>query len=354
MIIKSFTAESAAAALKRVRTDMGADAIVLRSVQIKGRHGRSTFEITACLDRPTVAQSSRLLADQQGGNEKPASVAPASAKRGLSVAPQTAVSCEPSLRLPEKQATTWFKNLVDLDLPPLIIESLAASCDGGPASDVEHSLSDGLLHQLEQIITIKPKFKPGDVVVLVGPPGAGKTSLLGKLAARLVVFDRQRVTLCTLDRSKIGAFDELAWYGETLGAEVIDPRMEFEGITPSADTVTLIDTPSITADEKRLQALAGQIAALKPSHCVAVFSALQRSTDIADAGPSMQKLHPTHVAMTMLDLTHRYGSCWSAAGATGHKLSMITDAPGGESLVQSPDGKAMVHRMLRREVDHEK
>ena len=61
MIIKTFRADTSAEALKKIRQEMSGDAIVLKSNQTQSENGRTVFEVTACLENPTVAQSSVLL-----------------------------------------------------------------------------------------------------------------------------------------------------------------------------------------------------------------------------------------------------------------------------------------------------
>ncbi|MEE8576651.1 MAG: hypothetical protein V3T31_05295 [candidate division Zixibacteria bacterium] len=65
MIIKSFTAESAAAALKKIRSDMGGDAIVLKTISTGGDRGQKLIEVTACLDKASVGDTSRILSRPQ-------------------------------------------------------------------------------------------------------------------------------------------------------------------------------------------------------------------------------------------------------------------------------------------------
>ena len=55
MIIKTFRAETSAAALKLVKMEMGGDAIVLKTTQSKDAGYKTVFEVTACLENPTVS-----------------------------------------------------------------------------------------------------------------------------------------------------------------------------------------------------------------------------------------------------------------------------------------------------------
>src|SRR5512138_740160 len=52
MIIKTITADSMAAGLKLVRSELGKDAVVLKSREIPGGSANGRVEITACTERP--------------------------------------------------------------------------------------------------------------------------------------------------------------------------------------------------------------------------------------------------------------------------------------------------------------
>ncbi len=57
MIIKSFTAESIAEALKRVRTEMGGDAFVLKTRKFLNVSGLENVEVTACAEEKLAQRS---------------------------------------------------------------------------------------------------------------------------------------------------------------------------------------------------------------------------------------------------------------------------------------------------------
>ena len=72
MIVKSFRASSAVRALKKVREEMGQEAIVLKTRQIRLKTGGTAVEITACIEKPTVGVASRVLATNRAGGMKTA------------------------------------------------------------------------------------------------------------------------------------------------------------------------------------------------------------------------------------------------------------------------------------------
>jgi flagellar biosynthesis protein FlhF len=85
------------------------------------------------------------------------------------------------------------------------------------------------------------------VIALVGPPGAGKTTAISKLASSRHAFRDLRVGLVTIDSYRAGAIDELNLFAEIAGLplEVAYGRRDVPGILQRLAyvDVILVDTP---------------------------------------------------------------------------------------------------------------
>ncbi len=60
MIVKSFISDTVAGALKRARTELGGDAVILKTRRLEGVSPASAggkVEVTACVDRPTATKT---------------------------------------------------------------------------------------------------------------------------------------------------------------------------------------------------------------------------------------------------------------------------------------------------------
>ena len=376
MIIKSFTAETAAAALKEVRREMGGDAIVLKTRQLAADRNGARVEVTACLEKASAYQSSEILsnrldAETFSGGTKTLPAPDTDAE------PINAALIERSRKAPDiygrlnnierkldrlfdtgqpaaKQGeSTVFDtirdNLKDADLSDDLIASIigAAAVHPSATTDPQMAVHELLVPRLAELMEPRLVFVPGDRIVFVGPAGAGKSTVMGKVAAQLTVQAKTKVTLTTLDNCKVAATDEVRRYAEVLNASLVD-AFEFEPDTKViSDAVTLVDTPALPARQDSLEQLKEAIDAIKPTCCVAVFSSLMRTKDALAIAESMQTLMPTHLAVTMTDLTDRFGTAVSISDATGWKIAMIGDAPGGIGHIRQPDPDRTARLLLK-------
>ena len=374
MIIKTFTAESSAAALKQVRAELGRDAVVLKTRELTSQEHGTRIEITACLDGQAA---SALSASTATTAARTADVRPATFRsintRELGAKPATVPSViVPTSALDKRldrieqlisglaarssAVATDNTNTSDVsremqavlrnsDLPSALIESILAETlfSSSTGAELEAAVYELLTQKLTDSVCSTIAFKPGDRILFCGPAGAGKTSMMGKLAARLVFQEKRRVTLVTLDRLKIGAMEELQSYADILGARTVEPKTA--SIEIDRNAITLIDTPAWSADKARQTELTELVSSMKANIRIAVFSALTRSADVTTISRQMSALNPTHTAITMLDLTDRFGSMYAAVESAS-KLAYTTNAPAGIGTASTPDVESIVKQIL--------
>jgi flagellar biosynthesis protein FlhF len=379
MVIRSYTAESVATALKQVRREMGGAAVVLKTRVIEDPRGARQYEVTACLDKPTVEQANTLL-----NNE----AAPAAPKVETARTPQletpmvtspSVVSSDLDKRLNAiEERLDLLLQAAQLDQSGLTSELTpsARAAEAMQAADVpetfiteffgsirrdlptrpidDTTIRRRLVDHLDAILDKKLELKPGDRVLVAGPAGAGKTSVIGRLAAQLICRQHIPVKLISLDNHKVGAMEEVAGYADLLG---VDDFASVEGghILSEQDKkkVLLIDTNAMPRDSKHLAELQERIKPLKPTHRLAVFSALMRTSDVDTYAREMDWLKPTHLVFTMTDLTRRLGSLLSATVTTGLKIALLTNSSSPADSVTAPDAEAIAEIILGEEAGRE-
>ncbi|HVP06290.1 MAG TPA: hypothetical protein VMS71_00505, partial [Candidatus Acidoferrum sp.] len=263
MIIKTITAESVASALKKVRSELGPQAVVLKTRQLENRLGAERIEITACIDKPLEAETQKTSSDTRTVTRatfnRVTNTIPAAKPNQMSprvnVESKSTVSTDRIEQLERKldqllaqsagsnlrtnkaaDSNPIRQRLSDVDVPATVIDKLFGSLDR--VAD-ESSIRTALMERLADMMIPSLTFKPGDRVVFVGMAGAGKTSAMGKLAARLVFQEHLKTTLVTIDNVKVGAIEEIESYGDILGAPVLDLSAHKKSFDPNS--VTLID-----------------------------------------------------------------------------------------------------------------
>ena len=217
----------------------------------------------------------------------------------------------------------------DTDVTDQLSEALAANGVPGGLSEklLMASLTfeaDDVLVSLSGALAAVYSFAPvadqgrSRPLMLVGPPGAGKTMAVAKLAARAVMAKRP-VNLVTSDTVRAGAIEQLAAVSRVLGVELntADSAARLASLLLKAapDAVTLIDSsgvnPYSTADRRELTALLAAAGA-EP---ILVMPAGGDALDAIDQARIFRDLGCSRMAVTRLDLTQRLGSVLAAADA---------------------------------------
>jgi flagellar biosynthesis protein FlhF len=217
----------------------------------------------------------------------------------------------------------------DTDVTDQLSEALAANGVPGALSEklLMASLgfeSDDALVALSGALAAVYCFAPiadqgrRQPLMLVGPPGAGKTMAVAKLAARAVMAKRA-VTLVTTDTVRAGAIEQLAAVARVLGLELKTAdsaaRLAALMLKAAPDALTLIDSsgvnPYSAADRRELSALLAAAGA-EP---ILVMPAGGDALDAIDQARIFRDLGCSRMAVTRLDLTHRLGSVLAAAEA---------------------------------------
>jgi flagellar biosynthesis protein FlhF len=278
MRMKLFRAPDMAGAMACVRAELGVEALILNS-----RRTRDGVEITAALEPEVIHASLPPLAQV-------ASPGPEPARRGL---------------------------LRHHGIPPDLRDALE---DPDLSGALAATLRFGAL---DFSATAAP-------VLVVGPPGAGKTLTIARLATRLVMAGAMPMVI-TADGRRAGATEQLCAFTRLLGADLVvasHPVTLARAVAarhPGAPV--LIDTPGIDAfDPVQREEIAGLAAASGATPVLVLPAGLDvdESTDMAAAAAS---IGARHLIGTRFDLARRLGGIVAAA-ADGLTLVEAGIGPG--------------------------
>jgi flagellar biosynthesis protein FlhF len=268
MRLKRFQAPTMADAMRQVRAALGADALILST-----RRAGSLVEVTAALEPEA---------------DEPPPPAP-------DAAPDPALA-----------AALAFHGV------PAALHAALALAGAAP---------DALAAALAARIAFAPlPLAPGGAPLLfAGPPGAGKTLTVARLATRLVLAGTQPLVI-TADGKRAGATEQIAAFTRLLGLTLLVANHPValgralarrEGAAP-----VLIDAPG--GDAAETEALAGVAAAVP----VAVLPAGLDPGEAADIAQAHAAAGARFLVATRLDAARRLGGVFAAAAADPERLAL--------------------------------
>jgi len=191
------------------------------------------------------------------------------------------------------------------------------------ASGLREALRVALAAALSGVGAAETAVAPPRVVFIVGVNGGGKTTTIGKLAARERAAGR-KVLVVAADTFRAAAIDQLERWGERAGVEVVRHR---EGSDPSAvvfdalsaarargiDTV-LVDTAGrlhtkapLMAELEKMARIAGREVPGAPHEVLLVIDATTGQNGLAQAREFTKAAVITGVVLTKLDGTAKGG-----------------------------------------------
>lgn len=243
MKVKKFMAASMPDAMKKIRAELGKDAVILNSRVVYtggvlGFFKKRNIEVMAAADpnqeieqKPAVKPTSIPAASSpfKGNNEKyqfPGSGTSDELIREISSLRQMMSSLTGGQQIstvyPEAiRKVIHFMNEQEIDnsiqdqVLQILLEKWYLGGAKAKAADVEAWLHEELKKQIEDIqfsgISFTRKY-----INVAGPTGVGKTTTLAKMAAECVIKHKKKAAFITADTYRIAAIDQLKTYAGIL------------------------------------------------------------------------------------------------------------------------------------------
>ncbi len=320
MQIRTFRAASLQAALEEIRQQMGPDASVLHTRQVRdgwmGWLGRSYVEVTAGL-KEGADDSLTLPADPSASQRKVdsrntgVSSIPMAINSSFAPSDRCTMSLNPSLESYRSELLTHGAAPAAVDRWLNSTNSFAANL--GEIDDerwLEH-LQRSVARELR--IAGPIRTQPGDrqVVALVGPTGVGKTTTIAKLAAGFRLEQKRRVGLLTIDTFRIAAVQQLKAYAEImdLPMKVVEqPEQMGHALESLGDVdLVLIDTAGRSPrSDVRIDQLVDLLKAAQPDETHLVLSATCSAAVVQTVLEGFAHARPTAAILTKLDETSQH------------------------------------------------
>ncbi|MEI9812994.1 MAG: hypothetical protein WDO18_10150 [Acidobacteriota bacterium] len=169
------------------------------------------------------------------------------------------------------------------------------------------------------------------VAAFVGPPGAGKTTTLAKLAVRCGIVRRKSTHILTTDLHRVAAADQLRALAAILGLgcdAVEHPQALTQHLTElRGKQLILIDTPGFSVHELGPSSdaadLAAALSALAGIDIHLVLPASMKAADITRVVDRYRLFQPSKLIFTHIDETTSYGALLNEAARTKLPISFL-------------------------------
>ncbi|WP_193074814.1 flagellar biosynthesis protein FlhF [Pseudomonas sp. FME51] len=249
-----------------------------------------------------------------------------------------------------RQASLW-RRLVHLGLPPELCKELLAKVVD--VTDIRQAWRLLLAHLAQGIPALREELiDQGGVIALVGPTGAGKTTTLGKLAARYVLkHGSQSVALVTMDTYRIGAHEQLRTLGRILNipVRVVDEQNSLNDVLEEFGNkrLVLVDTAGLQAQDPQLRGQLSELAAQGSRiSTLLVLAATSQYRVLKAAWHNYRSCNPVGCVLTKVDEAATLGEAMGLAMEQRLPVAYVAD---GQRI---PDdlARGVGHQLVSRAV----
>jgi flagellar biosynthesis protein FlhF len=371
---KTYQGRTMKEALARVRRDLGGDAVILASREIRRRRlfglgPRELIEVTASTTMP--AAPSPIGPPTSGWHTNPgASTSPLSAQSQAQFGEQLtrlhamveALSRQGRIDhlLPDLpgELIASYAQLIEGEVPELmarrLVRAVAENLEPDQVGD-SHAIQALLCETIAQCIPIAPPIRAvvgiRRVVALVGPTGVGKTTTVAKLAANFKLTHGLRVGLVTVDTYRIAAVEQLKTYAEIIElplAVADDPGKMPRAIDElGAVDVVFIDTAGRSPrDEVKIRELADFMAQARPDEVHLVLSAGAGERTLRSAVERFAQVRADRLILTKLDEAETLGAVLGVLGQADRPVSYFTTGQAVPDDIEPADRKRLARLVL--------
>lgn len=320
MRIKTYTAPTMEKAINQLRMEMGPEAIILSSQNLK----TGEVQLTAAVEQleAPVPSNANSWASEWDKDWKVEATPTVPQKPGIEVKEETAAASPPTEISPAAHNTKitpkmelLVQSMAFHGIPTQLAEKLCRMALSVKTDNTTMALAAALDTHFNYSSRISGRKAP---LMLVGPPGVGKTATIAKFAAA-AKMDGRTVQLVTTDTRRAGAIEQLQAYTDILefdlgiaeSADELKTIVQRKMQDPSADI--LIDTGGVNAyDEDEVTNLTKYIIAAK-AEPVVVLAAGTDTAEMSDTAEAFSSLGARRMIVTRLDTTRRYGGIFTAA-----------------------------------------
>ncbi len=366
--IKTFRSKTLQEAFQQIRSEFGPSASILETKAARfGIFGRTRIEVTASSNTNnfSLEDNDPTAIDSEGSTDAAQHMdsceincsTDLDTDNDLGVV-ESHVQSAMEVAKPDRVLSQVLQELVEAGIDTGIaqqwIEASRVSSDSSVKQDV-WKLRSEILGWIRDLVHAAPPMpldhSKQQVIALVGPAGAGKTSSLAKIAASLSMERGLSVGVLSADSVRTGSNQLLQNYAEVLGWKFeVAHSLEhvsscMEGL--SSCRFVLIDTCGCSpADNESLDELKRLIAIAKPTETHLVISSTSNTRSFLRYEKSFELLKPNRLILTRLDESGGLGSFFSCLQSCSLPVSYLTNGRNiPQDLIQATELRIAQHIM---------
>lgn len=332
MKVKKYVANTMPEAMKVIRKELGAEAVILQSKEVKrkgflGLFNKTNIEVIAALDpHPAEVKEKESALDKKVTKFQPKLEAK-DEKNNLAILAEIKqlkkileLQTEKFGSVLSPDGELVLHHLLEQDVEPVLAEELINTSfkkynhneDTLVYSEIKRAVQAVIKERLEEYPStgITGSHK---IVQFVGPTGVGKTTTIAKIAAKLILQDKKKVAFITTDTYRIAAIEQLKTYARILNVpvEVAYNVQDYQKAVQKLDAYDLIfvDTAGRNfRDAKYINELKMMMGDFDNIATYLVLSLTAKPKDMIEIYDQFYQIPLTEVIFTKLDETTQYGS----------------------------------------------
>ena len=376
MPIKTFRAASLQDALEDIRREMGPEASVLETRQVRegwmGWLGNSYVEVTAEVgETPPVDVDPQPHSPETKTDSRRVGLPSETVSRDpssgiISIEETLPAQTTPISRSVPSQLDVYQNELLSQGVSPATVRRWISATTSFAAS-LDDLVQQPWLEHLHRSVARELRFSgpiripPGTrhTVALVGPTGVGKTTTVAKLAAGFRLESKRSVGLITIDTFRIAAVQQLKAYAEImdLPMQVVENPNEMHSALQSLGDVdlVLIDTAGRSPrSDARIDQLADMLRSAQPDETHLVLSATSSTSSIRTVLDGFAPARPTAAILTKLDEATHTAAIVSEITAcdqqAGIPVSYLTNGQQVPDDICVADAQSLLARLIPGQV----
>ncbi|HLR07945.1 MAG TPA: flagellar biosynthesis protein FlhF [Bacillota bacterium] len=333
MKIKKYVAPTMPEAMRKIRKDLGSDAVILNSKEVRnggflGLFKKRNIEVIAALDPEPEKREKKATPSSQSypmpkrphlENENRSVLDEIQHLKKLIAQQNRQFDSYP----PDYQVV--FQYLLDQELEEDLAREIVDAVVNKHEEQKDQKAFNEILEDTRLEITKRLKTLSftgitfdKQIVHFVGPTGVGKTTTLAKVAAHNMLKQRKQIAFVTVDTYRIAAIDQLRTYADILDVPLevaYDINDYLQALDQFKDyDLILVDTAGRNFRDKRyINELKQSIVFNDTVETYLVLSVTAKAKDILDVYEQFRQIPIKELIFTKVDETNQYGSILNLA-----------------------------------------